>query len=146
MSASDSTRLGHASPLIKARVAAKDPIRVTGFVEQTTLFVVALKKTNALELLDGLTEPARRTARLFAQRLADLDSPTRQARVALEFGVRDDARDRLKAMIDDAPPALRAALEAALPSAWRQNRAAAPPPGSAVLKALATRLVREAMR
>lgn len=149
MAADTPTRLGHASPLIKARVAKKDPARVTGFVEQTTLFVVALKKDRATELLEGFGQAHRQRARVFAQQLADLDSPTRQARLALEFGPRDGVRERVERLLTSSPPALRAALCAHLPPAIRPAAPAAPAKASAMspaLKALALRLIRETLR
>ncbi|MCU0700335.1 MAG: hypothetical protein MUC96_27820 [Myxococcaceae bacterium] len=149
MAAPDGTRLGRASPLIKARVATKDPARTLGFVEQTTLFVVAIKKTDALALLDGFTESARQRARIFAQQLADLDSSTRQARLALAFGARDDAPTRLKALLAEAPAGLKAAVLAQLPPALRPSTAGLAAPAataSPALVALASRLIREATR
>jgi hypothetical protein len=148
MSPTEGTRLGRASPLIKARVATKDPVRGVGFVEQTTLFVVALKKTDALSLLDGFAESARQRARVFAQQLADLDSSTRQARLSLAFGTRDDAAVRIKALLAEAPAGLKAAILEQLPPALRPPLAGlAPPPAQApLLKALANRLIREATR
>ncbi|MBE2251778.1 MAG: hypothetical protein IAE78_19740 [Myxococcus sp.] len=146
MGAADLTRLGRASPLIRGRVAAKDPARGAGFVERTTLFVVALKKAQAIELLDGFAEPLRQRSRVFAQQLSDLDSPTRQARLAIEFGVRDGARERIKALLDQSPLALRAALMSQLPSTLRPEGAPAAPTASPALQALAARLVREATR
>jgi hypothetical protein len=146
MTAHDATRLGRLSPLIKAKVIATDPSRETGFVERTTLFVVALKKEQALRLLDGFATAARQRARVFARQLVDLDSPTRQARVALEFGVRDGTAERVKQLLTEAPPALRSALTSQLPA--RLRPAGLPPHEglSPALSALAARLVREVTR
>lgn len=147
MSAADPTRLGRASPLIKARVRQRDPAREMGLVERTTLFLVALKKDQALGLIDGFGEAARQRARVFAQQVSDLDSPTRQARLALEFGVRDGVRDRVGKLLAEAPPALRAALASLLPASLRPRDV--PPPTEApspALQALAARLIREASR
>jgi hypothetical protein len=149
MGAPEGTRLGRASPLIKAKVAAKDPARDLGFVEHTTLFVVAIKKTDALALLDGFADAARQRARVFAQQVSDLDSSTRQARLALTFGARDDAPARIRALLAEAPAGLKAALLAQLPPALRPATVGlAPPPAPAppVLVALAARLIREATR
>ncbi|MBL8919698.1 MAG: hypothetical protein JNJ54_12595 [Myxococcaceae bacterium] len=146
MAADTPTRLGHASPLLKARVGKKDPARVMGFVEQTTLFVVALKKERATELLEAFGQAHRQRARVFAQQLADLDSPTRQARLALEFGPRDGLRERVERLLSSSPPALRAALCAQLPPAFRPASPPAATPVSPALKALAARLVRETLR
>jgi hypothetical protein len=149
MAPPEGTRLGRVSPLIKARVATKDPARDAGFVEQTTLFVVAIKKTDALALLDGFADAARQRARVFAQQVADLDSSTRQARLALAFGARDDALARIRALLAEAPAGLKAAILAQLPPALRPSTAGLAPPRpseSPVLEALAARLIREATR
>lgn len=147
MGIDDPTRLGHASPLLKARVRKRDPARETGFVEQTTLFVVGLKKDQASGLLEGFGEPQRHRARVFAQQLADLDSATRQARLALEFGPRDGVRDRVNGLLSASPPALRAAIAARLPPALRPKAPKVPDaPASPALVALASRLVREVLR
>ncbi len=146
MGAQDSTRLGRASPLIKARVGAKDPSRDTGFVERTTLFVVATRKEQALRLLDGFASDARQRARVFARQLVDLDSPTRQARLAFEFGVRDGVRERVKLLLAGASPALHSALVANLPPQFRPAGTVHFEAASPALSALAARLVREATR
>jgi len=146
MRARDSTRLGRASPLIKARVVAKDPARETGFVERTTLFVVATRKEEALGLLDGFASDERQRARVFAQQLVDLDSSTRQARLALESGVRDGVRERVKHLLAEASPALRSALVANLPTQHRPAGTVHVDSASPALGALAARLIREATR
>lgn len=140
----NSTRIGRASPM-KARVVPREPPREIGFAEQTTLFLIAFKKPNASELLEGLAEMHRHTARLVAQRVSEVDSPTRQARLALEFGTRDDARSRIDALLSTAPIALRAAIEQQLPAAWRRAERPTTLPSPA-LSMLAARLVREATR
>lgn len=147
MSGDDATRLGRRSPLIKAKVKLTDPPREAGLVERTTLFLVSLKKRDVLGLLDGFTSEARQRARLYAQRLADLDSPTRQARLALEFGVGEDARPRLEQLLAESPPALKAAIAAQLPLSWRRpSDVGTGTRASPALMALAARLVREASR
>lgn len=143
MSAADSTRLG--ARLIRARVVAKDPPRANGFIEETTLFVVALKKATSLELLDGLADAQLNVARAFAQRLLDLDSPTRQARLTSTFSVRETARERVDALLTKSPPALRHAIEAELPASWR-NSAARPAARTPALARLARRLIRGSPR
>jgi hypothetical protein len=136
------TRLGHASPLIKAKIALKDPQRTSGFVERTTLFLVALKKAQAHELLDGFSSAPRERARVYAQQLVDLDSATRQARVAREFGPSGSFPTRIHELVVRSPPALRNALYAQLPPPLRPT-GFTPLPASPALQALASRLVRE---
>ena len=142
----EGTRLGRASPLIKGRVSKKDPNREGGFAEQTTLFLVAMKKEQALELIDGFANEPRARARVFAQQLSDLDSPTRQARVALEFGVREGSRERVNTLLTEVAPAMRVAIVSLLPQSWRP--ANMPPVGqnAPVMLLLAARLIREATR
>lgn len=146
MGADDATRLGRASPLVKARVAKRDPARDMGFVERTTLFVVALKRDRATALLEGFAETHRQRARVFAQQLADLDSPTRQARLALEFGPRDGVKDRVQRLLTSCPPTLQAAIAARLPVVLRPAGTSIDGSFSPVLLALASRLVRETLR
>jgi len=136
------TRLGHGSPLIKAKIALKDPQRTSGFVERTTLFLVALKKAQAHELLDGLASAPRERARVYAQQLVDLDSATRQARVAREFGPSASLPTRIHELVIRSPPRLRNALYAHLPPSVRPT-GFVPAPASPALQALASRLVRE---
>ncbi|MCA3011623.1 MAG: hypothetical protein INH41_04395 [Myxococcaceae bacterium] len=149
MEPSRETRLGRASPLIKGKVAPRDPARDLGFVELTALFVVALKKADALALLDGFAPSSRGRARRFAQQLTDLDSSTRQARLSHAFGVRGDASSRVEALLGEASPSLRAAIIAQLPRGLRlpaSAQPAEPAPTSPALTALAARLIREATR
>lgn len=142
----EGTRRDRASPLIKGRVSKQDPAREGGFVEQTTLFLVATKKEQALELLDGFAKQPRQRARVFAQQLADLDSPTRQARLALEFGVREGGRERVTKLLNEVTPQMRAAIVSLLPQSWRPASTPAPAESAPVMLALAARLIREATR
>lgn len=140
----DGTRLDRASPLIKGRAPKKDPSRESGFVERTTMFVVAMKKEQ--DLLDGFASEPRTRAQLFGQQLSALDSPTRQARLALEFGVREGGRERVNKLLSEASPAMRAAIVALLPQSWRPTNLTATDQRSPVMLALAARLIREATR
>lgn len=142
----EGTRLGRASPLIKGRVSKQDPNREGGFVEQTTLFLVAMKKEQALELLDGFAKDPRHRARVFAQQLSDLDSPTRQARLALEFGVREGGRERVNKLLGEVSPPMRAAIASLLPPSWRLPNVPSAAQTTPVMSALAARLIREATR
>lgn len=140
------TRLARASPLIKGHAPARDPSRETGFVERTTMFVVAMKKEVGGDLLDGFADHPRQCAQRFAQHLSALDSPTRQARLALEFGVREGGRERVNKLLSEASPAMRAAIVALLPQSWRPTNLTATDQRSPVMLALAARLIREATR
>lgn len=140
------TRLERGSPLIKGRAPKKDPSREGGFVEQTTLFVVAIKKQQATELIEGFASEPRQRARLFADQLSALDSPTRQARLACEFGVREGGRERVNKLLAESSPAMRAAIVSLLPASWRPASVMAPQSCAPVMLALAARLIREATR
>ncbi|MBM4781609.1 MAG: hypothetical protein GQE15_28365 [Archangiaceae bacterium] len=142
----DGTRLDRASPLIKGRAPKKDPSRESGFVERTTMFVVAMKKEDGDALLEGFASEPRQRARVFAQQLAALDSPTRQARLALEFGVREGGRERVNKLMGEVSPALRAAIIGLLPQTWRPATPTLRNPPSPVMLAIAARLIREATR
>ncbi|MHB8872738.1 MAG: hypothetical protein ACYC8T_03530 [Myxococcaceae bacterium] len=124
-----------------------------GWPERLALFACALARESAIDLLEGLAEPQRARAREFARKVASWDSPTRQAKVAVEFGPRPDAGGRLRALMAEAGPTLRRELFRLLPPYHRSlfpelvavlsAPGDPPPPG---LLALAQRLVREATR
>jgi hypothetical protein len=146
MDSTGPTRLGRQSPLIKAKLRAKDPPRLHGFAELTTLFLVSLKKNEALELLEGLSDTLRQKARVFAQQVSDLDSATRQARLMLEFGTQPQAKHRAAALMAEAPALLKAAIAEALPPELKPKDAPpAHPQLSPAIVGLAQRLVREAL-
>lgn len=137
----DSTRVGRPSPLIKAK-AHPTPPRASGLVERTTLFLIALKRGQAKELLDGLAQEPKARAEAFAKQLVQLDSATRQARIAREFGP-DAAFDaRVHELVVRSPPALRHAVYAQLPPSSRPAGFVSTS-SSPALQALAARLVRE---
>jgi len=124
-----------------------------GRTDRLALFACALSRESALELLEGLCEPQRTQARRYAQQVAAWDSPTRQAKVAFEFGLREDAAKRLREEMAEAGPSLRFEMFRLLPPYLRTlfpdlaAAAAAPvPPVPPGLAALAQRLVREATR
>lgn len=140
------TRLERGSPLIKGRTPKKDPSREGGFIEQTTLFVVAIKKQQATELLEGFASGPRQRARLFADQLSALDSPTRQARLACEFGIREGGRERVNKLLAEASHSMRAAMVGLLPASWRPANVTPVQTCAPVMLALAARLIREATR
>lgn len=124
-----------------------------GRTERLALFACALSRDSALDMLEGLCEPQRTRARRYAQQVVAWDSPSRQAKVAVEFGLREDAGSRLRAVVEEAGPELRLEMFRLLPPYLKTlfpelvTAAVAPaasvPPGMA---ALAQRLVREAIR
>ena len=67
---------------------APGPQGTCGRTERLALFACALSRESALDVLEGLCEPERTRARRYARQVAAWDSPTRQAKVALEFGLR----------------------------------------------------------
>ena len=113
------------------------------------MFVAAIHKDRADELLAGFSRPSQERASAFAQDMKQWDSARRQARLAHEFGVRPDAAERLEQLVVKTSGALRAAILASLPPAVRAQfpqfgEAASGFP--AVVHALAARLVKEASR
>ena len=118
-------------------------------LERVTLFVCAMHKADADELLSGFAAGPRKQAAAFAQQILGLDSSTRQARLTREFGARADALDRMRALIVEAPLPLRAAIVELLPPAQRAlfpQLLALPLTASPAMTALAARLLREATR
>jgi hypothetical protein len=116
-------------------------------VERLTLFIVAKHRGEAANLLHGLAEPGQRRARAFADAVLAWDSAKRQARLTHEFGARPETKERLQALLAQAPPRLRDALVKRLPEAFKEQYPAAKEEPSPVAQgALAARLVREAAR
>jgi hypothetical protein len=115
--------------------------------ERLALFLWALHPTQAAELLGGLAEAPRREAEAFGAQLRSWDSARRQALLVLELGPADRPQERLESLLEGSPPALRAALAAALPPALRRRVPHLAPiePAPPLLRALASRLVREAL-
>lgn len=126
-----------------------DGPRDLGFVERVALFVCAMHKERASELLEGFADTPRSKALEFAAQVKAWDSSTRQARLTREFGARIDAAERIKQLIVEASPELRVAIAQELPPA---QRAAYPhlkvtdAQPSPAMRSLAARLVRAATR
>jgi len=120
--------------------------RVSSPVQRLALFLCALHRSESAELLEGLAAGPRREALAFSAEVLRWDSSRRQARLALEFAPRDQSGERLRGLLEGAPPRLRAALLEAAPVELRSASGEGPPPGAAspALAALAARLVREA--
>lgn len=123
--------------------------QVMGFPERVALFVGAIHRARAEELLAGLASAAHERARAFAAAMTQWDSAGRQARLAHEFGVRPDAGERIRQLVVRTEGSLRAAIVASLPPAVRSQfpqlagGAETFPPA---VRALAARLLKEASR
>jgi hypothetical protein len=120
-------------------------------LERIALVALVFGKGQAKELLDGLRETEAREAKAHLAGFAALSSARRQARAAVEFGVRPDAAMRLKAVMEEAPEVLRRELFRRLPPYHRSlfpERQVEPPDATATpaVCALAERLIREATR
>ncbi|HYO57311.1 hypothetical protein [Archangium sp.] len=124
-----------------------------GAPEPTRIALVALVfgRERAEALLEGLREPEARQAKSHLAGFSALSSARRQARVAVEFGVRPDAAARLRAVMEEAPEVLRREIFRRLPPYHRglfPERQVEPPDAAATpaVCALAERLIREATR
>lgn len=123
--------------------------QVMGFPERVGLFVGAIHRARAEELLAGLSKQPHERASAFVHEMKQWDSATRQARLAHEFGVRHDAGERIQQLVVQAQGELRAAIVASLPPAVRSQFpqfAGGAETFPAAVRALAARLVKEASR
>ncbi len=122
--------------------------RELAFEERVALFVFALHREECAALLAHFAEGPRRAATSLVDELARADSPTRQARLTREFGARADGPRRLRELIVEASPAMRLALVEQLPEAQRAlfPHLAPVAPVAPAMRAIAARLVREALR
>ncbi len=120
-------------------------------LERVALVALVFGGERASGLLEGLAAPEARRARELLAGYAALSSARRQARVAVEFGVRPDATARLRALMEGAPEVLREELFRRLPPYHRSlfpGRQVVAPDAS-VTGAVCTwaeRLIREATR
>ena len=121
--------------------------RVLGYPERVALFIGALHKDRAAELLGGLSSQPQARAIRFARDMREWESARRQARLAHEFGLKPDAHERLHELVVSTPGALRQAVASWLPQELRREypHLARGEPSEAS-RALAARLVREASR
>ena len=123
--------------------------QVVGFPERVALFVAAIHRPRADELLSGFASAPQARANAFAQEMTQWDSARRQARLAHEFGVRHDAGERIQQLVVRTAGDLRAAIVASLPPAVRAQFpqfAAGAQTFPVAVRALAARLVKEASR
>jgi hypothetical protein len=137
------------APAEKA-VASKTP---PAFLPLARFALVArvFGKERAEELLEGLGAREAERAKEHLAHFAALSSAQRQARVAMEFGMRSDPAEQLRALMAEAPEALRRELFRRLAPYHRSlfpRRRVEPPEAetSPAMSALAERLIREATR
>jgi hypothetical protein len=115
------------------------------------LVALVFGRERAPELLEGLGEREAGRAKEHLAHLMALSSAQRQAKVAVEFGMRKDPSGPLRELMAEAPEPLKRELFRRLPPYLRSlfpGRGLEPPDASAtpVLCALAERLIREATR
>ena len=129
----------------------KCPPPVSLPLERIALVALVFGRERAGALLEGLRTPEVREAKNHLAGFSALSSARRQARVAVEFGVRPDAAARLRTVMEAAPEVLRRELFRRLPPYHRSlfPERQVEPPGAAATPAvcaLAERLIREATR
>ena len=118
------------------------------------LFVNAMAKGSASDLLGGLADDIRPRVEELTQRAGQASSSERQASLAQEFGPPPDVASGLREALLDAGPVLRRLILRQLPAyqrAWVSqfevdSEAPTPECPAPLLIALAERLVREATR
>ncbi|MBN1206782.1 MAG: hypothetical protein JXB05_18005 [Myxococcaceae bacterium] len=115
------------------------------------LVALVLGRERASELLEGLGEREAERAKEHLARFSALTSAQRQAKVAMEFGMRSDPAQQLRELMAEAPEALRREIFRRLPPYHRSlfpERRVEPADASTspALCALAERLIREATR
>jgi hypothetical protein len=120
-------------------------------LERMALVALVFGRERAEALLEGLRGPEARQAKSHLAGFTALSSARRQARVAVEFGVRPEAAARLRKVMEEAPEVLGRELFRRLPPYHRSlfpERQVEPPDVAATpaVCALAERLIREATR
>ncbi|MFL5346903.1 MAG: hypothetical protein ACJ8AT_19140 [Hyalangium sp.] len=115
------------------------------------LVALVFGRERAAELLEGLGPREAARAKEHLAGFMALTSAQRQAKVALEFGIRSDPSDQLRELMAEASEALRREIFRRLPPYHRSlfpKRRMEPPDGptNPALAALAERLIREATR
>lgn len=136
-------------PAAKAPVAKTPPALLP--LARFALVALVFGRERAPELLEGLGAREAERAKEHLARLMALSSAQRQAKVAVEFGMRKDPSGPLRELMAEAPEPLRRELFRGLPPYLRSlfpGRGLEPPDASATpaLCALAERLIREATR
>jgi hypothetical protein len=137
------------APAVKVVVAKTPP----AFLPLARFALVALVfgKERASELLEGLGASEAERAKEHLAHFMALTSAQRQARVALEFGMRSDPAEQLRELMAEAPEALRREIFRKLApyhrSLFPQRRLEAQDASTTpAMCALAERLIREATR
>jgi hypothetical protein len=97
------------------RFQLRTPEEKARVVERLALFTYAVAREQAAALLELLAAPHRGRAGEYLRQLPALDSASRQGRLAREFGERVDAPERLRAVLSELSPQLRARAYAKLP-------------------------------
>ncbi|WP_224244283.1 hypothetical protein [Hyalangium gracile] len=133
-----------------AKAAQKTPPALLPLA-RFALVALVFGRERASELLEGLGEREAERAKEHLAGFAALTSAQRQARVALEFGMRSDPSEQLRTVMEEAPEALRREIFRRLPPYLRTlfpERSLEPADDSTppALAALAERLIREATR
>lgn len=136
-------------PAARAPVFTTPPVLLP--LARFALVALVFGKERAPELLEGLGAREAERAKEHLAHLMELTSAQRQAKVAVEFGMRKDPSGPLRELMAEAPESLRRELFRRLPPYLRTlfpERVLEPPDASATpaLCALAERLIREATR
>ncbi len=120
-------------------------------LEAMALVALVWGRDRAAELFEGLKDSDAVRARGYLAGFAALSSARRQARVAVEFGVRPDAAARLRGVMEASPEVLRREIFRRLPPYHRSlfpslQLEPSGPEATERVCALAERLIREATR
>jgi hypothetical protein len=120
-------------------------------LEGLALVALVWGRDRAAELFEGLKDSDAVRARGYLAGFSALSSARRQARVAVEFGVRPEAAARLRGVMDEAPEVLRREIFRRLPPYHRSlfpslQLEPSGPEATERVCALAERLIREATR
>lgn len=139
-------------PMKEARTMVRtgSSVAVAQFARELAIFTAAMSK-QPQALLATLTEDAAPLAQQVATALVSGSSAERQAKLASTFGLRADARERLRAVVCEAGPTLRNEILRVVPvwmRSWLEDLASFREelPAAPLVTALAERLVREATR
>jgi hypothetical protein len=138
-------------PVPRVKVAASKAPPTLLPLARFALVALVFGKERAAELLEGLGAREAERAKEHLAHFGALTSAQRQARVALEFGVRSEPAELLRELMAEAPEALRREIFRRLPPFHRSffpQRRVEPPDASVTpaMCALAERLIREATR
>jgi hypothetical protein len=137
------------APAVKP-VAVKTPPALLPLA-RFALVALVFGKERAAELLEGLGASEAERAKEHLTHFMSLTSAQRQARVALEFGMRSDPSEQLRELMAEAPEALRREIFRKLApyhrSLFPQRRLEAQDASTTpAMSALAERLIREVTR